>query len=114
MDEKIKMIIRSYWDKKVTKEQLITSIREVLENEQLTFSDFFNHLIISQNVDDLAYGLEILYAVEKDNEMIDFIHKLLLEPWHRGYEELAHDLQRRERPESIPYLKEAMKKNTNI
>lgn len=40
--------------------------------------------------------------------MLDIIHKLLLEPWHREYEELAHDLQRRKRPESVPFLKQAI------
>ena len=109
MTDKIELIIKKYWKREIDKGEFIRQIQFEIGNRKEDVENLLEQIIENQNPDELEYGLVILYATEKNNEMLDIIHKLILEPWHREYEELAHDLQRRKRPESIQFLKQAIK-----
>ena len=108
MQEEIKTLVRQYYRKELTKELFQQKVREKIGFQKTDFKQFFLQILQSKNAGDLEFGLVILYALEENNDMLDLLHQTLLEPWHREYEALAHELQRRKRPESIPFLKEAM------
>jgi len=108
MNNKIESIVKRYWKKEIDKEEFVRQIQLKIGNKKEDVENLFERIIRNRNADELEYGLVILYAIEENNDMIDIIHKLLLEPWHREYEELTHDLQKRKRPESIPFLKQAI------
>lgn len=110
MNDTIRNIISQYRRKEFNKEEFLEKIQPEIGNTKEDFKNQFEKIILAKNVDDLKYGLIILYAIEESNEMIHLIHRLILEPWHGEYEEIAHDLQKRAQPESIPFLKEAMQK----
>jgi|GEM_PF-2856343 hypothetical protein len=110
MTDQIKAIIHQYWKKEIDRNEFVKKIQAEIGGKKEDFRDLFQQIIQSKNQDELELGLAILYAVEENNDLIDLIHQLILEPWHREYEELAHDLQRRKQPESVPFLKEAMQK----
>lgn len=108
MTESIKSAIKKYWKRELSKEAFLTIIQTEIGYGIADFRNYFAKIIQSRNANDLEYGLVILFAIEKDNNLTDLLNKLLLEPWHREYEELAHSLQGRKSPESIPFLKKAM------
>ena len=108
MSDKIKSIIKKYWNNEIDKEEFVRQVQFEIGIKKEDIKNLLEQIIENQNPDELEYGLVILYATEENNEMLDVIHKLILEPWHREYEELAHDIQRRKRPESIPFLKQAI------
>jgi hypothetical protein len=108
MDKNIKEIIHKYWKKKITIHQFKEKISNIIGNRKKDIRNFIEEIIKHKNPDHLEYGLVILFAFEENNEMIDLINQLILEPWHRSYEELVHNLQRRKRTESIPFLKKAI------
>lgn len=108
MTDKIEAIIKKYWHGEINQKELVRQIQFEIGYKKEDVKNLIEQIIRNQNPDELEYGLVILYAIEEDNEMIDIIHKLILEPWHREYEVLAHDIQRRKRPESIPFLKQAI------
>ena len=110
MNNKLRRIINNYRNEEIDRERFVKEIQDEIGNRKEDFRKLFEQIIKKQNADELEYGLVILYTIEEENEWIDLIHKLILEPWHREYEELAHDLQRRKRPESIPILEEAIRK----
>ena len=70
----------------------------------------YSQIIKNQNADEVEDLMSEAYANKNDDKTIDIIHQLIAEPWHRGYEEMAHYLQSCKRPESVPYLKNAMQK----
>jgi len=108
MTVKIESIIKKYWQSEIDKEEFVRQIQFEIGYKKEDVKNLLEQIIENQNPNELEYGLVILYAIEENNEMLDIIHKLMLEPWHKEYEELAHDLQRRKRPESIPFLKQAI------
>ena len=108
MTKKIEGIIEKYWNSEIDKNEFVQQIQFGIGHRKEDVKNLFAQIIQNKNADDVEYGLAILYAVEEENEMIDIIHQLMVEPWHRAYEELAHDLQSRKRPESIPFLKQAI------
>jgi len=108
MTDKIESIIKTYWKSEIDKAEFVRQIQFEIGYKKEDVKDLLKQIIQNRNRDELEYGLVILFAIEEDNDMIDVIHKLMLEPWHREYEELTHNLQRRNRPESIPYLKQAI------
>ena len=108
MTESIKSAIKKYLKRELSKEAFLAITQTEIGSSIEDFRNYFARIIQSKNADDLEYGLVLLFAIEEDNNLTDLLNKLLLEPWHREYEQLAHLLQRRKRPESIPFLKEAM------
>ena len=70
----------------------------------------FADIVVSKRAEDLYYFLTLQSLFEEDDEFIDILHQLLQEPWHDRYEEIAHHLQHRKNPKSIPFLKDAMQK----
>lgn len=110
MNDQIKTIIHQYWKTEISKDEFVKKIQAKIGSKKEDFRNLFKQIIQSKNADDVPFGLAILYAVEENNDLIDLIHQLILEPWHSAYEELAHDLQSRKQPSSVPFLKEAMQK----
>jgi len=110
MNEKIEAIIKKYWKSEIDKDEFVRQIQFEIGYKKEDVRNLIERIIENQNVKDLEFGLVILFAFEENNEMIDLIHKIILEPWHGQYEELVHNLQRRKRPESIPILKIAIQR----
>lgn len=110
MNDQIKTIIHQYWKNQINKDEFVEKIQAEIGSKKEDFRNLFKQILQNKNPDELEFGLVILYAIEENNDMIDLIHQLILEPWHGAYEELAHDLQSRKQPASVPFLKEAMQK----
>ena len=108
MDEEIKELVKLYTSGTIGKTQFVSDIKEEIGRGLDDFKNWFQLIIQRKDNKELEFGLTILYAFEKENNCIDIVHQLILEPWHDRYEQLAHDLQARKKVESIPYLKEAM------
>jgi hypothetical protein len=106
--QEVKITIDKYWDQEITKAQFKEQIQNILGQTEEYYRLFINEIIDAKDAEDLEYGLEILFFFEENNNMIDLIHTIILEPWHREYEELIHSLQNRKSPSSIPIIKEAM------
>ena len=102
-----------FYGRKLTKDNFIKEAQNIIGETEIDFRAYFKRVINTKDASELEFSLTLLFALEKDNEFIDLIHQLLLEPWHWMYEELAHSLQKRKRPESIPFLREAMQKKYN-
>lgn len=110
MNNQIKELVRKYWRREVNKDEFVGLVKNEIGGRSQDFRFFFDSVIQNKNAEEVEILLVILYALESDDNMIELIHQLILEPWHREYEELAHDLQRRGSPESVPILKEAMQR----
>lgn len=110
MTNQIKAIVTKYWQGELDKTAFVRQIQLEIGHGKEAVQALFEPIIQNQDIDALEYGLVILFAIEEQNEMIDIVHTLLLEPWHREYEELAHNLQSRRCVESIPFLRQAIQK----
>lgn len=65
-------------------------------------------ILENKNADEVEDLMTHAYSYENDTEIIEIIHQLITEPWHRSYEEMAHYLQSKKKPASIEPLKIAM------
>lgn len=110
MNDTIKETVKKYWRSQINRAEFIKRIKLEVGHEKEDVRNLIEQIIANRNVDDLEYGLTILTQMEENNDMLDLVHKIILEPWHGEYEELAQNLQMRKRPESIPILKEAMQR----
>ncbi len=110
MTPELKDLVLLYYLDKITAQQIISSLNIPSGKEGDFLRKMFEDIFMSSESDYVRYGLAILPLFEKGNEHIDIIHRLILEPWHDRYEDIAHDLQRRRSVSSIPFLKEAMQK----
>ena len=110
MSEKIKLLVRQYQRRECSKAEFVKQIQEEIGIGKENFGHYFEKILADKNPDDVESALTILYALDENNNLIDFIHQLLLAPWHTKYEALVHELQQRKQPESVPFIKEAMQK----
>jgi hypothetical protein len=65
-------------------------------------------IIASKNSDDMEFCLLLLWVIDEDDDCIDLLHEILLEPWHEKHDAIIHDLQWRQHPSSVPTIKIAM------
>lgn len=80
MTDQIKAIIHQYWKKEIDRNEFVKKIQAEIGGKKEDFRDLFQQIIQSKNQDELELGLAILYAVEENNDLIDLIHQLILEP----------------------------------
>ena len=106
--QEVKITIEKYWEQEITKAQFEEQIKNILGQTEECYRIFIKEIIAAKDAEDLEYGLEILFSFEENNNMVDLVHTIILEPWHRAYEELIHNLQSRQCPSSIPIIKKAM------
>ncbi len=110
MQEELKELILQYQRGEITNEVFISQL--LLDKSQKTsfVRNLFKSIIVSKDGANVDYGLTVLGVLEENNEFIDIVHQLILEPWHGQYENIAHDLQSRMSELSIPFLKIAMQR----
>ena len=108
MTANLKKLLLDFQQGQVSKPELISTLGLTGGAKESLVRETIEKAIKAQNAEELEYGVILLEALEEKDELIDLVHSLLLEPWHYLYEELAHDLQRRKNPASIPFLKAAM------
>ncbi|MGC4102856.1 hypothetical protein [Ferruginibacter sp.] len=111
MKDVIKSKITAYYNRQISAAELRASLSEYYPERNNLVRNTFAELLESKDSKEVYYALDLLWIFEeKKDEYIDLLHTLLLEPWHSQYENLAHNLQYRKNPLSIPYLKAAMQK----
>lgn len=69
-----------------------------------------SQILENKNADEVEDLMTYTYSNETDDKIIKIIHQLITEPWHRSYEEMAHYLQSKKKPESVEPIKRAMQK----
>jgi hypothetical protein len=108
MTEQLRQDILDFELKKITKEELLSRLPFSIENKSIELRRNINEIINSKAVNDVEFGLTLLWLLEEDNEFTDLLHLLTLEPWHNRYEDIIHSLQRRKDPTSVPVIKTAI------
>ena len=108
MTEELRQNIIDFQLGKLSKEVLLHRLQTDSETKLKELRDIIEEVIISKNSEDVELGISLLWLVEKNNEFIDLIHRLILEPWHTKYEDLIHDLQSRKDNSSVPIIKKAI------
>ncbi|CAA9199834.1 hypothetical protein [Flavobacterium collinsii] len=108
MIEKLRQNINDYQMRKITREELIKKLPFSKESQYHEGRKIAENIIASKNSNDVNFCIWLLWILEENDEHIDLFHKLLLEPWHTEYNDIIHDLQRREHPSSVPVIKIAI------
>ena len=110
MNPEIKKLISEFQLQKISRDELISRLPFSKSQSPEIIRQIFADIVASKRADDLYYFPTLQWLFEENDEFIDIQHRLLQETWHDRYEEIAHDLQHRKNPKSIPFLKEAMQK----
>ena len=110
MNKKVENIVMKYWSNEITKEDLVSEFNSILDSQNTNQKDFFESIVKNHNADLIECLITIGYVLEDEKPFIDFVHNIITEPWHRSYEEMAHFLQSKKKPESVDFLKNAMQK----
>lgn len=110
MTDELKQHIIDYELGKLTKEELFLQLPIETEAKSELVRNFMESILASKASEEVETGLTLIWELEENNEYIDFLHRLLLAPWHSRYEDIIHDLQRRKQNSSVPIIKEAIQK----
>lgn len=108
MISRIKKHFNDLKHSKSTKESSNQNITDKSNMEKDSIS--LSQILLNKNADEVENLMINAYSNKNDDEIIIMIHKLIAEPWHRSHEEMAHYLQNSKRPESVPFIKNAMMK----
>ncbi|MGG9964219.1 hypothetical protein [Ferruginibacter sp. SUN106] len=108
MQQDLKNLISECWRGKISREEIISKIATNKSQQSALVRNIFDDIIVSKNSGEVEYWLTLLLIFEENDEFIDLVHQLILEPWHTQYENIAHNLQRRANVKSIPFIKKAM------
>lgn len=108
MNKKIKNLVTQYWRKQISRETLVSKFYRILKNQDSSLEDFFESVIKNQETNTIKSIITIGYALEHEQQFIDFVHMAILEPWHNSHEEMAHFLQNKKQSKSIKFLKKAI------
>ncbi|MEN2399912.1 hypothetical protein GKZ90_0009000 [Flavobacterium sp. MC2016-06] len=108
MIEKLKQDFKNHQSNTFHKEEFIKKLPFPIESKHEIGRKIIKDIIAAKNSDDMEFCLFFLWVIEEDNDMLDLLHQILLEPWHRKYDDIIHNLQWREHPSSVPVIKIAI------
>lgn len=91
-----------------SKLEIVESLPFPIESKNEIGRKIIKDIIASKNSDDMEFCLLLLWVVDEDDDCIDLLHEILLEPWHRKYDDIIHNLQWRQHPSSVPTIKIAI------
>ncbi len=104
--------IKKYFnDLKHSKSAKVSSDKNITDKFNIEKGNIsLSQILLNKSADEVEDLMTNAYYIKNDDEVIEKIHKLIAEPWHRSYEEMAHYLQNSKRPKSVPFIKNAMLK----
>lgn len=109
MMEKLRQDFAEYSKRsKLDKNELLNLLPFPIESKYEVGRKIIKDIIASKNSDDMEFCLLLHWVVDEDDDCIDLLHEILLEPWHTKYDEIIHNLQWRQHPSSVPTIKIAM------
>ena len=109
MIEKLKRDFTEYRKRsKLDKNELLEALPFPIESKNEIGRKIIKDIIASKNSDDMEFCLLLLWVVDEEDDCIDLLHEILLEPWHTKHDEIIHDLQWRVNPSSVPAIKIAI------
>ncbi|MFB9080020.1 hypothetical protein ACFFLS_09015 [Flavobacterium procerum] len=109
MIEKLRQDFAEYSKRKIrNKNELLELLPFPIESKNEIGRKIIKDIIASKNSDDMDFCLLLLWVVDEEDDCIDLLHEIFLEPWHTKHDDIIHNLQWREHPSSVPTIKIAM------
>lgn len=108
MIEKIKQLFKDNTTGRFSKPEIVEKLPFPIESKYEIGRKIIKDIIASKNSDDMDFCLLFHWVVDEDDDCIDLLHQMLLEPWHKKHDAIIHDLQWRQNPSSVPVIKISM------
>lgn len=67
--------------------------------------------IVANGISEIEYAIQLIWLSGKDDEFIDLLHSLLLNPNHYSHQTIVKSLQDLKNPKSVPFIEKALETN---
>lgn len=108
MIEKIKQIFNENKSGRYSKPEIEAQLPFSIESKYEIGRKIIKDIITSKNSADMDFCLLFHWVIDEDDDCIDLLHEMLLETWHEKYHAIIKDLQWRQHPSSVSFIKIAM------
>jgi hypothetical protein len=110
MNETIRYLSVQFQKREISKDEFINKLPLDLKTDSFKLRGLFMSIMDDRSSEDLIRALTIMWLLKKEGEQLDILNRLLIESWHTRHEDIIHEIQKRKKSSSVPYIKEAMQK----
>lgn len=96
---------------KIDKDYLLSIFPVDVINDRNYIISEVEKAIPTSNTSEIEYAVTLILLSGKHSELIDLLHKLLLNPNHYSHQAIVKSLQDLKNPKSIPFIEKVLKTN---